>query len=668
MHMNRQQQLGADNVFPAYGTVAALLATLAVIADLSPLDRVVAAAWFDPLSGSFPAQHAWWAEQLMHRGGIWLVSAVALIAASALLASIWRPSWRRQAVFVLVCIGLSTGSVALLKRNSNVDCPWDVAEFGGSNVYTTLWQAKPVGSATNHCFPGAHSSGGFSLVALAFLLALRRHRWTRHAFIAAFVIGTAYALTQWARGAHFPSHDLWSAFIAWSVASLLARRLLLARSRASLPARESYGIAQPASGIAALLALMLIGVGVSSPVRAQGLETQSPLIVEIVFRGNKTTREEVMQREISIATGQPANAAAIEISRQSIQDLGLFRAVTASQETLDGGVRVVFSVREKWYLLGYPRLSANTDGQNALGAELRWNNVMGRNHSLRTSFSSADKQDEGRGREEKFKVNYGAPFVFGSRYSLDLSGDHSVTPINEDGLVYDETVESAQFLLSRKLGQGGAASQGWRLGSGLRWRRETLEGESAPRSWGDTYGLVTRLSYADLRDHIFSETGSVFAARYEIADQNVGSDYSYSNLLTTFKHSRALGQRAHQTLEFGAELGLANNGPDGRHDYSLGGANGLRGYKRNHFEGDFYYLVSASYLRPLHWDWLRFVATLEAGNVYREADEINTEIRSSFEIGLRVRAPKLVNFEFELGLAFPIDNDSGRIYGSRNGF
>lgn len=419
---------------------------------------------------------------------------------------------------------------------------------------------------------------------------------------------------------------------------------------------------------AALLVLILMMVSISSRVCAAGVETPSPLIVEIEFRGKKTTRDEVMRREISIAIGQPANAADIESSRQSIQDLGLFRAVTATQETLDGGVRVVFSVREKWYLLGYPRLSANTDGQNSLGAELRWNNVMGRNHNLRTSFSSADKQDEGRGREEKIKISYGAPFVFGSRYSLDLNGDHSVTPIEDEGQIYDESVDSAQFLLSRKLGQEGAASQGWRLGSGLHWRRETLEGDQAPRSWGDTYGLITRLSYADLRDHIFSETGTVFATSFEIADQNVGSDYSYSNLLATYKHSRAFGKRHHQTMEFSAEMGLANNGVDGRNDYTLGGANGLRGYQRNHFEGDFYYLLSASYLRPLHWDWLRFVATLEAGNVYREADEINTEIRSSFEVGLRIRAPKLVNFEFEFGLAFPIDNDSGRIYGSRNGF
>lgn len=214
----------------------------------------------------------------------------------------------------------------------------------------------------------------------------------------------------------------------------------------------------------------------------------------------------------------------------------------------------------------------------------------------------------------------------------------------------------------------GAASKGWNIGGGLKWRREDASGEMAPAPWGDTYALVGRVGYSELSDHVFSETGRVFGARYEIADQNFGSDYSYTELVGDYKQSIAIGTRAHQTLEFRGELGAANNGPDGRSDYTLGGTNGLRGYTRNSFQGDFYYLFSAAYLRPLHWDWLRFVATVEAGNVYAEADEINTEIRTSFELGLRVRVPRLVEFEFEAGIAFPLDDGSGRIYGSRYGF
>ena len=44
--------------------------------------------------------------------------------------------------------------------------------------------------------------------------------------------------------------------------------------------------------------------------------------------------------------------------------------------------------------------------------------------------------------------------------------------------------------------------------------------------------------------------------------------------------------------------------------------------------------------------------------VYPEADMMNTQVRCSAHAGLRVRAARLVNFEFELGIALPLMNGS----------
>ncbi|MGQ0530512.1 MAG: POTRA domain-containing protein [Panacagrimonas sp.] len=413
------------------------------------------------------------------------------------------------------------------------------------------------------------------------------------------------------------------------------------------------------------LSLLLFGVLLLPAAQAQA---GTGSISAIKFRGNEVTRDEVMRREIGIAVGEAADDTHIEHSRQAIQDLGLFRKVEALQEPDGENTRVVFTVKEKWYLLVYPRLSANTDGQNALGGELRWNNLFGRNHRLRAVASSADNRDEGRGREMKLRASYSAPFVFGSEYGIDLAGASSTTPVEGEGASYDESVTELELIGTRHYGLYDAASQGWNLGTGIKWRNEDTRGEFAPEPWGDTYAWVLRAGYRDVRDHLYSETGTRFEASYEIADQNAGSEYSYSNLKAEIQRSMALGSVPHQTLELSFATGSFNNGPFGRSDYSLGGTNGLRGYDRDRFEGDFYYLFTAAYLRPVHWDWLRFVATFEAGNVFAEADALNTEVHTSVELGVRVRVPRLVNFEFELGYAFPIDDDSGRIYGSRNGF
>ena len=430
--------------------------------------------------------------------------------------------------------------------------------------------------------------------------------------------------------------------------------------------------ASPATFLAGIA--LTVGLALAAaPVRAEETPPATvPLIREIAFRGNDVTVDAVMQREISIAPGQPADAAAIERSRQSIQNLGLFRQVKAEQEPLDDGVRVVFTVKEKWYLLGYPRLSANTEGENSLGAEVRWNNLFGRNHSLRALVTSDDHRESGRGRQLSYIAAYRAPFVFGSPYTLDLSGLHSVTPVSgepETASKYDETRDEMQVLVSRKFGFTGSASQGWNAGGGLVWRRQDTQGENAPEPYGTAVAAVAQLSYTHVQDLIYSEVGTRFGTRFEIADQNIGSDYSYSNLGINYKRSFPIGSTPHQSFEWTGNLGSYNNGPPGKQDaYALGGAIGLRGYQRSRFEGDYYYLVTANYLRPLYWNWLRVVAGVEGGNVFDDADEMNMQVRWSFNLGLRVRVTRLVNFEFEAGLALPLDHDSGRFYGSRYGF
>ncbi|MFB0916333.1 MAG: hypothetical protein QMB88_09985, partial [Burkholderiaceae bacterium] len=69
------------------------------------------------------------------------------------------------------------------------------------------------------CFPGGHVSSAFGYVALlpGFLMAAEapiRSR-ARMALFALMVIGLALGLAQTLRGAHYPSHTLWTAWLCW---------------------------------------------------------------------------------------------------------------------------------------------------------------------------------------------------------------------------------------------------------------------------------------------------------------------------------------------------------------------------------------------------------------------------------------------------------------------
>lgn len=162
----------------------------------------------------------WWINELIHTGGRWLLRAV-IVAAIVLWA--WttrrpalRPLRRPTGYFVVASI-LSVGIVGLLKTVTNVHCPWDLSEFGGLQPYLHLFDPRPSALRAGHCFPAAHASSGYALLALYFVLIEVRPRIARMALALGIAAGLLFGIAQQSRGAHFMSHDLWSAFLVWLV-------------------------------------------------------------------------------------------------------------------------------------------------------------------------------------------------------------------------------------------------------------------------------------------------------------------------------------------------------------------------------------------------------------------------------------------------------------------
>jgi membrane-associated PAP2 superfamily phosphatase len=126
-------------------------------------------------------------------------------------------AWRQSAGFVVLSMLLATLIVGGLKAVTNVDCPWDLAGFGGHNPYVMLFADRPDALKRAQCFPGAHASSGFALVCFYFVFRDRSRRAARWMLCAALAVGIAFSIGQEARGAHFLSHDFTSAGIVWFV-------------------------------------------------------------------------------------------------------------------------------------------------------------------------------------------------------------------------------------------------------------------------------------------------------------------------------------------------------------------------------------------------------------------------------------------------------------------
>jgi membrane-associated PAP2 superfamily phosphatase len=202
------------------------LAALAIwLLARSGLDFKVSALAYSPEARAFPLKDAWLYAVAGHSAlkyfavGLW----IALLGVAAA-----SPRWRPMALHAFLGIALAAGAVAGLRELSAHSCPWDLAEFGGTAQWFPVFGEIPAAPGPGRCVPAAHASTGFALFALYFALRDQRARLARWALVLAWVLGLTAAFVQVARGAHFLSHALWTAWISWGLnlaLYVLVRRL-----------------------------------------------------------------------------------------------------------------------------------------------------------------------------------------------------------------------------------------------------------------------------------------------------------------------------------------------------------------------------------------------------------------------------------------------------------
>lgn len=201
---------------PTFITIAA-----AAIANVSQLDLRLADALYAWEGGQWALRWTYPTEQVLHVAGrnasacLWML-VVACCAASRIRPG-WR-AWQRPLACLALSVLLSTALVAWIKSWSNVDCPWDLVRYGGGRLHVDLFSARPAGMPRGACFPAGHASGGYAWTALYFFFIAVRPAWRRYGLGIGLGLGLAFGVSQQLRGAHFLSHDLWTAALCWLTA------------------------------------------------------------------------------------------------------------------------------------------------------------------------------------------------------------------------------------------------------------------------------------------------------------------------------------------------------------------------------------------------------------------------------------------------------------------
>ena len=202
-----------------------LLLGLTLLWDLGGADLAVMQAIGTP--GGFPLRDQWLLSHVLHDRVrqfssyfyllLWVWAAWPDRRAVG-PAALWTLP-RRERVTVALLVGLSLVAVNLVKNASHTSCPWDLQAFGGPAHYVSHWSLGERDGGSGRCFPGGHASSAYAFlgVCLPWLMPPAGRvrspaagwRWLGFFMLAGLVAGAV----QTVRGAHYPSHTLWTLVI-----------------------------------------------------------------------------------------------------------------------------------------------------------------------------------------------------------------------------------------------------------------------------------------------------------------------------------------------------------------------------------------------------------------------------------------------------------------------
>jgi len=211
-----------------------LTAVLYVWTQFSDFDLHISRLLFTAGDGHF--FNNWFLWDVMHEGVRKIGYTLAYSLLLTMLVSLFWPrlkAARVPLIFLVISITLGSTLVVHLKHLTNVYCPYDLTIFGGDKPLHSPFDISnwnPVGEG-GKCWPGGHSSYGFAMWAFYFVAREYRRTLAMPALIAIFVYGNILGTVRVIQGAHFLSHQWWTASLCWFITVffyvLLLRRDLL---------------------------------------------------------------------------------------------------------------------------------------------------------------------------------------------------------------------------------------------------------------------------------------------------------------------------------------------------------------------------------------------------------------------------------------------------------
>lgn len=393
----------------------------------------------------------------------------------------------------------------------------------------------------------------------------------------------------------------------------------------------------------------------------------------IVFDGNRVTKPQVLLREIDQRINTSCSIDMIVDSAQSIMNLGLFSKAEADLSIVNDQLQLRFTVIEKLHYLLIPRISRTSDAEIRLGAQLRFDNFLGRMHEMRITSESRKENDGSGPGGFVHRLKYNIPRFFGSNHGLsfELGSDRRKVNFDLNGTQFgtgQSETNTVALLATRWVNQTRGV-QGTRYYFGLRYRDRTLgvsTGNAGPFTGGHDTAAILGIENKQIRQDLYRRRGSIFGGSLSFSNKSTGSNFEYTkaDVYAAAYIPLASGIR---NINLRGRIGFSDGAAFGEKTYSIAGGEMMRGLKNGVTSGNVMILLNAEYLHAwFEYPQWRFVVFGDIGNVY-EKNELNLiKLRARGGVGFRYKFLSLSNTDLRVDLAWDADRERLQTYVSSN--
>ncbi|MGA2362699.1 MAG: POTRA domain-containing protein [Candidatus Aminicenantales bacterium] len=383
------------------------------------------------------------------------------------------------------------------------------------------------------------------------------------------------------------------------------------------------------------------------------IEEGSPVVIQnILITGNRLTRTSVIEKEIQVRKGAPADASLIQETKRRLERLGVFSDVRTDEVLMEPGKEnLVVTVQEGE--ANYAGVGLGFESRNAVPsaepvqfrpsgtAEYIRSNVLGRAAQLSLVGQYSDV-------ERRAILSLNQPYLFGAALRPSLLGWIE----KEDRTSFTFDRRGVSFNLSRPL------LPHLILIGALSWSRTDLSNLQIPESEIDirlqhySTTLVSVSVALDKRDDSFNpEKGYFLSVVSELAKPLFGTESDYWKTFFKFQYFRPVMPQVNFSLL--ARVGLAQGEISVPERFFAGGSNSFRGESFDYLGpkdpvtlkpegGRALFLLNAEMRFPIlpSFKELSGGVFFDLGNVFGYIEDIRIrDLEAALGLGIRYRTP-----------------------------